>query len=663
MLLKKIVLENFGPYKGRVEFDLIPKPKDNKKNIILIGGKNGAGKTTFLNALRLGFYGKSCISNRISQKQYESFLFEQIHNSENILLENSYARIEIDFDHVSIGQRKNYTIERSWHLKNSQVIEYLKILTNGETEAIVQDDYWKGFIEEIIPERLSNLFFFDGEKIQEIAQEEQENTALSEAIKTLLGLDIVEKLKADLKIYKTKKLKKNPFNNFRIQWQENEYKIKELKNEIADTLELIAETKTKINGNAGDLKAWETKLHREGGHFALQRDNLKLQKKDFMEKCHELEETIRKECTDLYPFALCPSINILLKQQIEKEVNLSRQKIIKNEITSFRDEFLLEIERLKTLKEKDKSRLKQILQDLTEAKIKKKKCSSKEILKFSDSSAMEYISLVKEAENNSSEKVRNACYKFEAIYSKLRNIEKELNKSPDESQIQPIFSELALLNQRHGELNSIESQLEKKLNKKKYELKNYQRELSRLIEKQNLHGQIEDRIEKIKAIDNVLDEYYEKLKMAKIDQLSKNFSIVFNHLIGKQLVDHIKIEPKTFSVLLYDNNNSSINKKLLSSGERQLFAISMLWSLSKTSGRPLPVIIDTPLGRLDRTHRNNLINFYFPLASHQVILLSTDTEVDQTLYKELKPVLSHCYKLEYDDTTKSTNPLKGYFWE
>ena len=89
----------------------------------------------------------------------------------------------------------------------------------------------------------------------------------------------------------------------------------------------------------------------------------------------------------------------------------------------------------------------------------------------------------------------------------------------------------------------------------------------------------------------------------------------------------------------------------------------MLWGLARTSGRPLPVVIDTPLGRLDSDHRKKLIQNYFPNAGHQVILLSTDTEVDQGLYNQLEPHISQSYHLVYDHKkghTKAT--ADSYFW-
>lgn len=102
-------------------------------------------------------------------------------------------------------------------------------------------------------------------------------------------------------------------------------------------------------------------------------------------------------------------------------------------------------------------------------------------------------------------------------------------------------------------------------------------------------------------------------------------------------------------------------KAQLSAGEKQLSAISMLWALAKTSGRPLPSIIDTPLARLDSEHRKSLIRHSFPVASHQVIIFSTDTEVDQSSFAELRRDIAHTYRLEFDAADHGTTITSGYF--
>jgi len=137
----------------------------------------------------------------------------------------------------------------------------------------------------------------------------------------------------------------------------------------------------------------------------------------------------------------------------------------------------------------------------------------------------------------------------------------------------------------------------------------------------------------------------------------------FTQLLRKtSLVSGLKIDPDTFMIELTGGDGQPLPFNRLSAGERQLLATSLLWGLAKASGRPLPTIIDTPLGRLDSSHRRHLLERYFPVASHQVILLSTDEEITETNLKTIEPFLGRSYQLHHDDALRSTTIQPGYFW-
>ena len=108
----------------------------------------------------------------------------------------------------------------------------------------------------------------------------------------------------------------------------------------------------------------------------------------------------------------------------------------------------------------------------------------------------------------------------------------------------------------------------------------------------------------------------------------------------ESLVSNLKIHPEYFSLELKGKNGQIISPDRLSAGERQLLAVALLWGLGRASGRPLPAIIDAPLGRLDAEHRSHLVERYFPHASHQVVLLSTDEEIGERYYEKLRPWIS-----------------------
>lgn len=141
-------------------------------------------------------------------------------------------------------------------------------------------------------------------------------------------------------------------------------------------------------------------------------------------------------------------------------------------------------------------------------------------------------------------------------------------------------------------------------------------------------------------------EFLKRATAAKIDRLSQLVTDSFRYLLRKKsLVERVIIDPGDFSITLVDTAGNTVPKDRLSEGEKQIFAISVLWGLSQASARPLPAIIDTPMGRLDAEHRNQLVERYFPHASHQVIILSTDTEIECEYFERLQKHIARAYHI------------------
>lgn len=669
MLLRKIILENYGVFSGRKEFDLIPRIKyKSKRPIILFGGKNGTGKTSILDAIRLVLYGKASLGNRVSQKDYNFFLKNHIHRSTDNLIQPTFSSVAAEFDYAIRGESKTYYVERSWMLSgNNELKEYLKIHENGEIIDEVTPDFWRGFIEEIIPERLSQLFFFDGEKIQSIAEDDGGSRVLADSIKTLLGLDIIERLKADLTIYATREAKKVTAADDKKAWQDTEKKISQVKQEIEQKLNDLAHIRTAIDGIHADIRKRENRLYSEGHNFAVKRDKLKNDTLNLTTIIEDFEGQIRAECEKTYPFALCPVISGLLREQLQKEHDLKRCSVIRDELEGLQNKILDAISSPQIkIGNSTKQKITQVIQTTFKQRVDlaNQLKDIKEIHRFSEAESQQIFKWLNDAEEWSKSRIQKISKRLNCTLTELQRISKELTKSPNEAQVQPIFDELSLLNQRLGEFQQKNKQFQDDIRKKEFALKSLQRELKKHIDREMARDTTKSRLRPVKNIQAALDIYLKKLTTKKIAQLRESVAERFNSLSRKgDIIKKIEIAPETFTVTLYDHIGKAIPKESLSSGEKQLYAIAMLWGLAKTSGRPLPFIIDTPLGRLDSDHRRNLINNYFPHASHQVILLSTDTEVDQQLYRELSPNISHCYHLKYDKEYRSTKPKEEYFWK
>ena len=161
---------------------------------------------------------------------------------------------------------------------------------------------------------------------------------------------------------------------------------------------------------------------------------------------------------------------------------------------------------------------------------------------------------------------------------------------------------------------------------------------------------------------NVLQEYRRRLQEEKAAYLAETMTKCFKSIVSKQhLIDRIDIEAETLNFTFYNGNGSLISRAALSAGEKQLLIIAMLWAIALCSKKEFPVIVDTPLARLDSAHRETLIKNYFARASKQMVLLSTDSEVYGQYYDMISPFVDHEITLTYDEVAQKSHVVPGYF--
>ncbi len=171
MHLTKVTLKNYGVYRDKVEFDLTTTPE---KPVILIGGTNGAGKTTLFESILLGFYGQSYFEKKTTRKEYEKFLGNKVHRYLGTASAADSTSIVVDFKFYHNGEVDDYTVDRTWYDDDGRLTEQLKIKKNNKRLDAVEESQWQSFIEELIPKGIAKLFFFDGENIVKMTDDENE---------------------------------------------------------------------------------------------------------------------------------------------------------------------------------------------------------------------------------------------------------------------------------------------------------------------------------------------------------------------------------------------------------------------------------------------------------------------------------------------------------
>ncbi|MCS0368487.1 DNA sulfur modification protein DndD [Vibrio diabolicus] len=661
MLITKLTLNNFRVFRGVHEIDLRPAPARLSKNgpiegterpIILFGGLNGAGKTSILTAVRLALFGRQSFSQVLSNGEYVDALSELIHKGVGHGGVQDNASIELEFKYSQNGEENTYKVIRGWKRgkKDSLCLE-----KDGIQIPELNYEQCQGFLNELIPTGIADLFFFDGEKIAELAEDES-GTVLKTAVRRLLGLDVIAKLKSDLNIFLKKqgssalsqslKEQMDSLDEKRISHERNAEKLRGEADIVDAQIELVSR----------DILSLENKLSQNGGAWAKTREDEQQKVDSLLKEKVELEKQIRMEMESSLPFALAPNAMQRLQTQIKQEQQIKKKQNFGNELDSF----------LETLRSKypsfDTEMAQSAIADSFKAHVGEFD-SAELLLDISDRQANTIDYQLSNLARESFSRFDEARVRLKKVEEEIDNASNNIARAPEQEQVQELFADVRALDKKKEKLIIEYHAL----------LEEAKRELRQALETarqiQKLHDKNKDQSNKDQSISNaqnsilLLDKFGEQLTKARVNQLENEFVQSYKKLARKEdLQLSASINPTSFDVELVDEHGIKINRKAMSAGEKQIYAISILEALGRTSGRKLPIIIDTPLGRLDSHHRDKLVENYFPTASHQVVILSTDTEIDRNYTSLIQDDIARTYEICFDGTTKSSTLKEGYFW-
>ncbi|ELB2038609.1 DNA sulfur modification protein DndD [Vibrio parahaemolyticus] len=661
MLITKLTLNNFRVFRGEHEILLSPLPAEinakgtetrSPKPIILFGGLNGAGKTSILTAVRLALFGRQSFSKALNNNEYINALDELIHKGASQSDLQDKASVSMEFKYTQNGEESLYTVLREWKRGKKDVLTLKK---NGVQISELNYEQCQGFLNELIPTGIADLFFFDGEKIADLAEDES-GTVLKTAVRRLLGLDIIAKLKSDLAIFLKKhgseklslsvKQELNSLDSIRAKHEENARQLRNKADSIAEEIE----------STSNDILELENKLSQNGGAWAKTREDEQQKVDSLLKEKVELEKQIRMEMETNLPFALAPNAMQRLQTQIKQEQQIKKKQNFGNELDSFLD----------TLRSKypsfDTEKAQSAIADSFKAHVGEFD-SAELLLDISDRQANTIDYQLSNLSQESFSRFDEARVRLQNVEEEIDNASNNIARAPEQEQVQELFADVRKLDKKKEKLIIEYHAL----------LEEAKRELRQALETarkiQRLHDKNKDQSNKDQSISNaqnsilLLEKFGEQLTKARVKQLENEFVKSYKKLARKEdLQLSASINPASFDVELVDEHGIKINRKAMSAGEKQIYAISILEALGRTSGRKLPIIIDTPLGRLDSHHRDKLVENYFPTASHQVVILSTDTEIDRNYTRLIQDDIARTYEICFDGTTKSSTLKEGYFW-
>lgn len=645
MELTNLILNNIGPYKEYNEFQL---HTTKQKNTILIGGKNGAGKTTFLNTVRLALYGPLAFGYKTTSKEYLTKV-SSLFNHQALRTKHSSFYIQVEISLVDNFQKFNYSIRREWDIKNDKINEYVLVKQDDKILNEIEKDNFFEYLRTTFPPSLLELCFFDGEDITRLSNEKLLSGYLSDLSMKLFNLDLFSNLEKDIMSYISQTStseNEQILENERIKLE----KEIELKNKAITTLTAEIE---KLENDLQDGQTKYDQIKKEfsihGGLFLEEREKIQKEITIIEQQRKQRNDSIKKFIGSYLPFFLAYPVFKNLINQLYDEEDYYISENIKKKIKQLNLKIMFEDTNIPLDKDSINHLKTKLINYLTSSK------KPKVIFNASKSEVNKIYNTFTLLNKDHFNKFVKMIQDDKEDLSRLRELKETIKDNESTVEFHEMIIELEELNKKNTELKNVIMELSTQLDNINDELNNLNKKYEKV--KNELY-----KIYKSKSSFSVSEKVLRICKKFREDQLRKKlkdaefFSTkMFKDLLRKKsFVSRIEICPRDFNVSIFDNDYKKINKNILSAGEKQLLVLSVIWGMIKSSKKQLPFVLDTLLGRLDLEHKNSVVTKLIPKFGEQIIILSTDSEIDKNLYLKLVPYVANKYTLNYDNENKKT---------
>lgn len=712
MKIKTINLYNFGSYEGynTISFE----NSSTEKRVVVIGGKNGAGKTTLFTALQICLYGYHSFGFKSASKQYFKEVYNLVNNKVR-LDECAAAYVEVAFEQVTDTEIVLFNVKRLWTWLNGEIEERLIVTQNGNTLDEDELANFQKFLVHLIPPELLKLYFFDGEKVADYFLGNHE-VNIRDALMVLSGNDTFDLLYENVK----RVLKLSGGNNSD---SAKEYlDAKQQADEIAQNIATEAQSLDALIAEQEDLHVTLKQLlkdYSEKGGISLEEWSLMQSRlKEEEEKREKINAQKKALATELLPFLIVSKLVEKLPSQIREEKEFEAYKSIQTLIAAptfsamlssaaqdigsqnpLRDgETLLEYVKTYFLMERwdgykpllglsddeeiqvnvflnkligiDGSVFKELKEQLTasveESKIIRTKLQSSDIEHFEEhirertrlESEQEILNLKIDHCKSNLEQLNEA---YTVLESKVKLTKKAFEEQLKQQSVSAVSGRVLLL------LEDLQKELYTKLIQKVES--DINAKFRQLIRKKEFFSYIKIdnnfNIHVLRNRDITKQDLLSQFKGRNITNLQK----AIGPYAVQKLLELLNVETydELKSRLTMSRCDSywlpfEIDKDRLSSGEKQIFVMSLYWAMMQQSHNSLPYVIDTPFARIDTEHRANITDYFFKQLDGQLIVLSTDEEISGSHMASMKDQIAHIYMLEYGED-KSTHIHQNVYFE
>lgn len=685
MFIKEIELNNFRIYKGINKIDLLPT---SDKNIVVVSGKNGFGKTTFLMSLVWCLYGKQMEKvDELYQKEiadkggYGKYIGNSLNRLAKAEGETKFS-VAVTFRDVKIPEItcNEIKITRTYDIVTSST-DKVEVLIDGFQNELIQDLTTEGkqdgeeiFIRDfILPIEIAKFFFFDAEKIVSLAEinSPEQRRLLSKAYTEVLGIKKYEDLKDQLENIQDEYRKKSAKPEERSEFNQIETDIKNRQISI-DTIETeiqrLGQEKIEKQSESTEI---QMKLIQEGNMMTMEQLNqLKQEETLLSEKIQNLQNDL-KDLFDLIPFGLAGETLFEVSIQLESEKHYKESKYKQEDVGEKTKKIIDDIEFAKKgftgiidteVRDFYETQIKNLVRKYFFSDVPELPTTFEPIHDFSDVTYNELNSLI----SNLKHTFRSIFTKLNDEYSRSKNDLDSIRRRIRAAEKDAEDEYVANLREQKGRLDhrifSIEKDiydLGEKIGGFKNDIKSLKQRQEELRKKLDDSRRYSEKDKKTQELVSNLKGFIKEFKVNTKRKLEENILNELNVLMHKKgfikkVIVDINHAGDDVDINLFNIREEKIDKGSLSMGERQMYASALLKALVEESEIEFPVFIDSPMQKFDRDHAENVIKEFYPNVSKQVVLFPLiHKELTEGEFELLKPKVSKSYIIHNISTDAS----------
>jgi DNA sulfur modification protein DndD len=642
MTIKEIELYNFRIYKGENTINLTAEAK---KNIFVISGRNGFGKTTFLMSMVWCLYGKNMQEvddlykkEIVDQGGYSKYIV----NSLNRLAkteEDYNFHVSITFTNVNIPEVpcKEIVVTRSYNAKTS-ISDEVEVLIDGHPSELAKEVGPEIFIREfIMPIEIAKFFFFDAEKIVSLAEvntlEQRKN--LSRAYSEVLGIKKYEDLKNELENLQLKLRQESASATEKGQLKQLEAEVETCEDRILENQKLIDEQKEKRNEKNKESRDIQEKLIKAGSLITVEELlRLREQEEELTKLQNELQGEL-KDSYDIIPFAIAGENFLEVNRQLENEANHKAAEYKNENVNDVTNKILTDLLIIpKPEKLAIDHQVHEFYANAFKGLIRKHFFSDTETLpddfkvihEFSDSERNELQALLSNIRLSFRESFKRINGDYNQAKNELNGIRRRI-KDAEANQEDPIIADY----RKHKE------DLDKEIIRIDDTIDSLNREIGEFSNEKTQKGKlIETLSRKLKVSENNIDkdaiisrnianlkDFIAKFKAKKKESLEEQILNGLNTLLHKKgFIKKVEVGiiGDDIDIVLKNARGEEIKKESLSKGEQQMYATALLRGLVEESDIQFPVFIDSPMQKFDEQHAENIVKYFYPNISEQVVI-------------------------------------------